>query len=265
MNIKNERGSLTLFVAISMLFFMTFLLTLYISTTNQQKTQLEITARIKETYEQDLDNIEEVYNSFVGNENNIPIYNANQLKKIGSGESVYIEQEGKYYKFGLDSSYFLKNNIELNKYTMDTNGNVILDEDAEQWTPIGTETEPFKGNFDGNEYQITGLYINSSSNNLGLFGVIDGGTIENVTISGNIKEENNYNGIAGKISENTKINNCYFIQGKSLQKIIIDNKIEIKQDNNITNNNITNNNIQDNNSIQNNVITNNVITNNIEN
>ncbi len=213
MNIKNERGSLTLFVAISMLFFMTFLLTLYISTTNQQKTQLEVTARIKETYEQDLNNIEDVYNSFVGTADIIPIYNKEQLQKVGSGENVYISQLGKYYKFNLDSNYILKNNIELNNYTIDADGNEVFADNAEQWTPIGTEATPFKGNFDGNGYKIDGLYINSKSNHLGLFGVMESGTIENLTVAGSVTGKEgtqNTAGIVGSISGtgNVTINNC---------------------------------------------------------
>lgn len=185
--LNNEKGSLALFVSIAMIFFMSFLLVLFLSTTNEQKTQLAVTARIKETYEQDLDNIDNIYNSFVGDDY-IPIYTKEQLKKVGSGEKVYVSQEGKYYYFNLNSSYILKNNIELNKFTVDEEGKIIFDANAEQWVPIGTSDNAFTGNFNGNGYQISGLYINSNSNNQGLFGVVQSGTIENLTVSGNIDE-----------------------------------------------------------------------------
>ena len=224
MNIKNERGSLTLFVAISMLFFMTFLLTLFISTTNQQKTQLEVTARIKEIYEQDVDNVDDVYNSFIGTES-VPIFTAEQLKKIGSGESIYISQVGKYYKFNLDSNYVLKNDIELNKYTVNESGDITFDSTAEKWNPIGTSTKPFTGEFNGNGYTISGLNINTTSSNQGLFGVISNGTVENVTISGNVNNNDN-NGLIGKSIGNTEINNCYYSYGKSITKINLTNTEE---------------------------------------
>ena len=42
-----------------------------------------------------------------------------------------------------------------------------------EWTPIGTNLNPFKGHFDGNGHTISGLSISSSANYLGLFGYTD--------------------------------------------------------------------------------------------
>ena len=68
----------------------------------------------------------------------------------------------KYYK--------LTSNIDLSLY---------------EWSPIGTASSLFKGNFDGNGYVISGLKINASSSVLyaGLFGYIDGATIKNLSIN----------------------------------------------------------------------------------
>lgn len=62
-----------------------------------------------------------------------------------------------------------------------------------KWTPIGKYANPFKGEFDGGGYTISGLYINDSSKNyVGLFGCVEnGGTVKNVNVtdsyvSGNI-------------------------------------------------------------------------------
>ncbi|MBE6930538.1 MAG: hypothetical protein E7463_09685 [Ruminococcaceae bacterium] len=63
----------------------------------------------------------------------------------------------------------------------------------ENWTPIGTGTRDsksytgyaFKGIFDGNNKIISGLTINSTTNKnaaLGLFGVVDGGTVKNLKL-----------------------------------------------------------------------------------
>ena len=41
------------------------------------------------------------------------------------------------------------------------------------WKPIGEKTYPFKGNFNGDMYTISGIYLNSSAENAGLFGVTD--------------------------------------------------------------------------------------------
>lgn len=49
------------------------------------------------------------------------------------------------------------------------------------WTTVGTESEPFKGTFDGKGYTITGLNIPTNDNEYeGLIGILDGGTVKNV-------------------------------------------------------------------------------------
>ena len=57
------------------------------------------------------------------------------------------------------------------------------------WTPIGTDSKPFKGTFDGNGHIISGLEFNeSTTDKVGLFGAIQGysgvTTIKNVNVSG---------------------------------------------------------------------------------
>ena len=49
------------------------------------------------------------------------------------------------------------------------------------WTTVGTESDPFKGTFDGKDYTITGLNISTNDNEyMGLIGILDGGTVKNV-------------------------------------------------------------------------------------
>ena len=54
------------------------------------------------------------------------------------------------------------------------------------WTPIGSESAPFTGTFRGNGHKITGLCVNSATNNAGLFGVVSNATIEGVSVSGSV-------------------------------------------------------------------------------
>ena len=42
------------------------------------------------------------------------------------------------------------------------------------WTPVGTVKEPFKGIFDGQGYTLKYLYINSTADDQGFFGQVDG-------------------------------------------------------------------------------------------
>ena len=54
------------------------------------------------------------------------------------------------------------------------------------WTPIGDQSRPFRGNFDGNGHTIYGLFINAENGkDIGLFGSIGaGGVVSNLGFSG---------------------------------------------------------------------------------
>ena len=71
---------------------------------------------------------------------------------------------------------------------------ITVDENT-QWTPIGTETNPFTGKFDGCNFTITGLTCtNTSKNYVGLVGYANGATIQDVTVKGSNFNGNNYIG-----------------------------------------------------------------------
>ena len=56
-------------------------------------------------------------------------------------------------------------------------------EDESNWTPIGTESRPYTGTFDGGTYTITGLTVNQTRENVGLIGCIgSNGTVKNVKL-----------------------------------------------------------------------------------
>ena len=58
-----------------------------------------------------------------------------------------------------------------------------IDLNNEEWTPIGTSTNRFKGHFNGNGNTISNLLINMpNSSEVGLFGVIEQAIIENITL-----------------------------------------------------------------------------------
>ena len=59
--IKNENGSITLFVLVSMLFMTMFLITIYTLSTNNEIAAKNATKKIKEKYEMGLDRIDEIY------------------------------------------------------------------------------------------------------------------------------------------------------------------------------------------------------------
>lgn len=90
---------------------------------------------------------------------------------------------------------------------------------AYQWTPIGCGTQVqeglfegvYAGSFDGQGYDISGLYIDTESNYQALFGVVgDGATIANVVVGGFVRTAGSYAaGLAAYLDTATvSITNC---------------------------------------------------------
>ncbi|MCL2509452.1 MAG: hypothetical protein FWF07_00005, partial [Methanomassiliicoccaceae archaeon] len=85
------------------------------------------------------------------------------------------------------------------------------------WTPIGhddTNSSRFEGNFNGNGHTISNLYINDTSNdNIGLFGLVWNGTIENLgVLNADVTGDVVVGGAVGSAYYST-IENCY-VTGK---------------------------------------------------
>ena len=79
------------------------------------------------------------------------------------------------------------------------------------WLPIGNETTPFTGEFDGNGYAIYNLQINSISLNIiGLFGSIDGGAVRNLGVANvTIQANGRVGALAGDLRGGGRIVNSY--------------------------------------------------------
>lgn len=81
-----------------------------------------------------------------------------------------------------------------------------------EWTPIGTAESPYTGTFNGNGYNIAGVYVaptaGDSGKNVGLFGYVGTGSVSNViVIDGLICGKENVGGIAGLLSGGS-LTNC---------------------------------------------------------
>ncbi len=85
---------------------------------------------------------------------------------------------------------------------------IVLPEESAQ-TPIGVSaSKPFKGVFDGDGHKISGVALSGASN-LGLFGVADGATIQNLVVEGSVTGTgNNVGGIVGFAYMNCTVSNC---------------------------------------------------------
>ena len=126
----------------------------------------------------------------LGTENNpFLIFTEAQLRKVGTETGT---------GWTLSAHYKLENNITL------TGG---------AWTPIGAGSTPFRGTFDGGGYTITGITINNpTTNNQGMFGYIEGGTVKNLgLINVSIAGNNSVGGLVGEIEglDTIYIQNCF--------------------------------------------------------
>lgn len=156
------------------------------------------------------------WNSAVSGKN-VSITEANQLKAlarmVNSGKD---SMAGKTIMLGAD--------IRLNNDAVPTSGN--------QWTPIGTEKNPFKGTFTG--YSRSGGYAAISGLSGDLFGVVDNSKtkIQYVTISGGkgrlvgelksgtvekcMSTANVTDSAGGLVGQNSgKVNSCYYYNAGS--------------------------------------------------
>lgn len=117
--IRSEKGSITVYVIITMLFFSVFIMSIYIMNSRKYEAQLEAHTKVTEIYEQE--GAEELFSEhFASEDEKIPIYTADQLLSIGTGDCIYIPQEKKMYIFVDEvDKYVIENNITgLNPTTL---------------------------------------------------------------------------------------------------------------------------------------------------
>lgn len=86
-----------------------------------------------------------------------------------------------------------------------------IDMSGETWTSIGTEDNPFSGNFNGGYRSITGLSNDASSTYGGLFGYCDDVSVKNLIVYGNITANGSTGGIIGVAHENCVLDEVAFV------------------------------------------------------
>lgn len=80
-----------------------------------------------------------------------------------------------------------------------------------KWNPIGSASAAFQGTFDGNGHKISNVYVNSVSDEIGLFSTVKNAvikdlTIENATVIGSSKNKG-AGALTGSAGTNTTISN----------------------------------------------------------
>lgn len=128
-------------------------------------------------------------------------------------ESGYsIGEDGSWWIYNLDGLKAFRDEVSA---TPDKNAKLVKDIDlgTDNWTPIGSESSPYKGIFDGNGKKISNLNIKIEDKNgtyQGLFASLDAATVQNLGIeSGSIDAAQYIGSIAGSMTNNSVIINCY--------------------------------------------------------
>ena len=90
---------------------------------------------------------------------------------------------------------------------------------VEKLTPIGTNSDPFRGYFDGNGHTISNLsYTTSTEGRAGLFGMLSGATVKNLTLQNasiilgtksNVSGSGLEYGLLAAYSKDSVIDNCH--------------------------------------------------------
>lgn len=157
--LKEEVGSVAVYVFIVLFSFLIVLITFYTSATNVRKTQLATIIRIKESYEQDNENIEEVYQrrlklAKAGTEmkEKPEIWSSTKIVAISDGNNGIIPlPEGFYYVGGdiksgiiISDSSEDKNKGDSYEVAKTLKGNQFV------WIPVSGESDLERTNFDSN-------------------------------------------------------------------------------------------------------------------
>lgn len=162
--VKEEIGSVAVYVFIVLFSFLIVLITFYASATNVRKSQLATIIRIKESYEQDNENIEEIYQrrlklTKAGTEmkEKPETWTSTKVVAISDGNNGVIPLPEGFYYVGGD----IKSGIVISDSSEDENkgdsyevaktlkGNQFV------WIPVSGETDLERTNFDSNGNSTT--------------------------------------------------------------------------------------------------------------
>jgi len=107
---------------------------------------------------------------------------------------------------------------DLRNITENLSGKYIqmadIDLDGKPFTPIGNQSSPFTGTYDGNRYMISGLNVSGPFSYAGLFGSAQNSDIMNITLDSSCDISSSaatayIGGIIGYARGNVSVTNCY--------------------------------------------------------
>lgn len=108
--LKSQKGAISLFVMLSMLFFLMFMLGAYTIVSRRNQAQIEATTQLRTIYSSSATDQTSKYNEkFAKTDEVIPISNATEFSLIGTGNSF--SKDGKIYTCEATKKYQLTNDI----------------------------------------------------------------------------------------------------------------------------------------------------------
>ncbi len=169
-------------------------------------------------------------------------YNEGDYPSLIFEESTSSEDLNYQFELGDDGYYKIYSGFDLwqfaelvNSGNNEISGRLMCNIDlngseSNMWMPIGTNSNNFKGRFDGDGKRITGLYINATDTEeysdyvngsvmpMGLFGYSYGATITNLSVGGTVKNpQKQRTAIITGSSEYLTITNCTTLAGSIVE------------------------------------------------
>ncbi len=203
---KKEKGAVVLYVTVVCLFLLIIGITAYIGVSNKQAAQIAQLKQIEQSYQTTELQEEELYKQYEGGDI-VPVYTPQQFEKVGSGEEVYVAEEGKIYTYSTDKTYMfygiaedltetLRDQIREEIKTQIGEGDIITPEKRQEpcapvlgdnmvavyWSKDNGQTASV------NEEGATPIYSKIDSS---------GNPSSNGSVNPNFKEENWYEYLAG--------------------------------------------------------------------
>ena len=205
--LKDEKGFISTFVGIAGLFFVIVLTGLYISINTLKKSQINSNLRMKEIYEQDVNNVDEIYGQIASQyggagtqEDPWKIFAIEDLIDLAQdvNSSPSDDKSGKYYElirdldFRQDASY--KNPTDTSYGDLNGDGTTdsvkteMIKTSGTGFKPIGDSTNSryFAGNFNGNGHSITNVVQNDANLSEITIFLNPTGTASNYTATGSL-------------------------------------------------------------------------------
>ena len=126
-------------------------------------------------------------------------------------DATYITPVDGYYEIGNEKQlkWFA---AFVNDNHFDSNAKLTTDIDLNgvTWTPIGNGSNKYTGTFDGQGFAISNFSYTATSNYNGLFGFIDGATVKNFSISGELTSNGfAQNGVIGQANGTSMVSCIY--------------------------------------------------------